>query len=196
MSHDQRRIEVADAAWKVIVREGLDRTSIRAIAYELGSSTAMVTHYFRNKDELTIFTLDLAFERALENMQASTQGLQGIERLERMIVSALPLEANSVMEWQVWVAFLGYAVGRKNLIQEHQKRYQRLQQIICQELADLQAENLIRDDLDLATEANAIIALVDGIGTGSVIKPDQIQAEQQRYIVRRHIKMLMTASST
>jgi AcrR family transcriptional regulator len=43
----ERRIEVAKAAWQVIIREGLDRTSMRAIAQELGSSTGVVTHYFR-----------------------------------------------------------------------------------------------------------------------------------------------------
>jgi AcrR family transcriptional regulator len=37
MSYGDRRIEVAKAAWRVIVREGLDRASMRAIAQELGS---------------------------------------------------------------------------------------------------------------------------------------------------------------
>ncbi len=194
MSHDQRRMEVADAAWRVIVREGLDRTSIRAIAYELGSSTAVVTHYFRNKDELTIFALEQVFEKVLEDMEASTQGRQGIERLEQMIFSALPFKASSVQGWQVWVAFLGYAIGRENLIQEHQKRYELLQKIICKELADLQTAKLIRNDLDVALEANALIALVDGIGTGIVINPGQFHAEQQQYLVRRHIKTSLAVS--
>ena len=194
MSHDQRRIEVADAAWRVIVREGLDRTSIRAIAYELGSSTAVVTHYFRNKDELTVFALERVFEKVVEDMQVSAQGQQGMERLEQMIFSALPLEDSSLLGWQVWVAFLGYAIGRENLIQEHEKRYELLQQIICKELTDLQSAKLIRSDLNVGLEANAIIALVDGIGSGIVINPRYFSVEQQQYLVRRHIKTLLTAS--
>lgn len=191
MSHDQRRIEVADAAWQVIVREGLDRASIRAIAYELGASTAVVTHYFRNKDELTLFALERAFDMALVDMQTSTQGLQGIARLERMMLSALPIDTSDVIGWQVWVAFVGYAVGRDHLMQAHRKRHQRLQNIIFQELLDLQTKQLIHSDLDLAFEANAIIALVDGIGIGAVINPEQFRADQQRYIVQRHIKTLV-----
>jgi BetI-type transcriptional repressor, C-terminal len=58
-------------------------------------------------------------------------------------------------------------------------------------LADLQAANLIRADIDLMLEANAIVALVDGIGTGSVIYPEQFSAEQQKYLVRRHINVLL-----
>jgi AcrR family transcriptional regulator len=192
MSYDERRLEVTKAAWRVIIREGLDRASMRAIAQELGSSTGVVTHYFRNKDELTLFALEQVFGKLLADMKAATQGQQGIDRLEQMLLSALPLEASGIPGWQVWVAFLGYAIGREPLIQEHRKRYDALQQLICQELADLQAAELIRDDLDLTLEAHALIALVDGIGTGVVINPKQFNAEQQRYLVQRYIKTLLT----
>lgn len=191
MSYDERRMSVARAAWRVIVREGLDRTSMRAIAQELGSSTGVVTHYFRDKEELILFALEKVFENTLEIMQTRGKGWQGIERLEQMIFAALPIDATDKDDWKVWVAFLGYSIGREHLVREHQKRYDLLRQIICQELADLQTAKLIRDNLDLSLEANALIALVDGIGTGVVICPEQFSPEQQRYLVRRHIKSLM-----
>jgi AcrR family transcriptional regulator len=193
-SYSDRRIEVSEAAWRVIVREGLDRTSIRAIAQELGCSTGVITHYFRDKDELTLFALERVFENLLEDMKAYSEGRQGIERLEQMLFSVLPFEARDIPGWQVWIAFLGYAVGRENLVQKHRKRYDFLHKIIYQELTDLQSEKLIRDDLDLTLEANALIALVDGIGTSIVIKPNQFHPDQQRYLVRRHIRTLLTSS--
>jgi AcrR family transcriptional regulator len=191
MSFDNRRIEVAKAAWQVIVREGLDRTSMRAIAQELGASTGVVTHYFRDKDALILFALERVFEHVLADMKIAAQGQPGIEGLAQMICTALPLEMSDKDDWKVWVAFLGYSIGREHLVQEHRKRYDLLRQIIAQELADLQAANLIRADIDLILEANAIIALVDGIGTGSVIYPEQFSAEQQKYLVRRHINVLL-----
>ncbi|AFY97052.1 TetR/AcrR family transcriptional regulator [Chamaesiphon minutus] len=194
MSFDDRRIEVAKAAWQVIVREGLDRTSMRAIAQELGSSTGVVTHYFRDKEELTLFALEQVFENVAAEMKACAKGQQGIERLEQMIFVALPLENIDRDEWKVWMAFLGYSIGREQLVREHRKRYDFLRQIISQELTNLQAAKLIRADLDLTLEANALIALVDGIGTGVVIYPEQFSAEQQKYLVRRHINVLLTLS--
>jgi AcrR family transcriptional regulator len=194
MSYDGRRIEVGKAAWRVIVREGLDRASMRAIAQELGSSTGVVTHYFRDKEELTLFALERVFENTLEGMKACAKGWQGIERLEQMIFSALPLETTDRDDWKVWVAFLGYSIGREHLVQEHQKRYDLLRQIICQELADLQTAKLIRASLDLTLEANALITLVDGIATLVVICPSQFSAEQQQYLVRRHINALLASS--
>ncbi|HEY9646008.1 MAG TPA: TetR family transcriptional regulator C-terminal domain-containing protein [Chroococcidiopsis sp.] len=88
------------------------------------------------------------------------------------------------------MAFLGYSIGRDQLIQSHRKHYDLLRQILVQELADLQAAQLIRADLDLHLEANALIALIDGIGAGVVICPEQFSAEQQQDLVRRHIKYL------
>jgi AcrR family transcriptional regulator len=191
MSYEDRRIEVAKAAWQVIIREGLDRTSMRAIAQELGSSTGVVTHYFRDKEELILFALGLVFENVAAEMEARSQGQQGIDRLEQMMCVALPLEQIDRDDWKVWVAFLGYSIGREHLVQEHRKRYDLLRQIISQELADLQTAQLIRADLDLTLEANALIALVDGIGTGVVICPEQFSATQQQYLVRRHLNNLL-----
>jgi AcrR family transcriptional regulator len=190
MSYDDRRVEVAQAAWRVIIREGLDRTSMRAIAQELGSSTGVVTHYFRDKEELILFALEQVFKHVVDDMRTSANGLQGIDRLEQMMFVALPLETTDRDDWKVWVAFLGYSIGREHLVREHQKRYDLLRQIIWQELADLQTAKLIRTDLDLALEANSLIALVDGIGTGVVIYPEQFSAAQQRYLVRRQIDTL------
>jgi AcrR family transcriptional regulator len=193
MNYDERRIEVVRAAWRTIVREGLDRTSMRAIAQELGSSTGVITHYFRDKEELILFALDRVFENVVEDMKACINGQQGIDRLAQMIFVALPLQANDRDDWRVWMAFLGYSIGRERLVQEHRKRYNLIRQIICQELADLQTAKLIRADLDLTLEANILIALVDGIGTGSVICPEQFSTEQQQYLVRRHINTLLAS---
>lgn len=194
MNFDDRRIEVANAAWRVIIREGLDRTSMRAIAQELGSSTGVVTHYFRDKEALILFALERVFENVLDKMKGCTQREQGIDRLEAMLFTALPLENRDKDDWKVWVAFLGYSIGREHLVQKHRKRYDCLRQMLTQALADLQTANLLRADLDLTLEANALVALVDGIGTGVIICPEQFSAQQQQYLVRRHINILLASS--
>ncbi len=90
--YDNRRLEVAQAAWQVIVREGLDRTSMRAISQELGSSTGVMTHYFRAKEKLILFALEQVVETTLKYMRSYAEKQQGIDRLEQMIFAALPLE--------------------------------------------------------------------------------------------------------
>ncbi|NJK66853.1 MAG: TetR family transcriptional regulator [Oscillatoriales cyanobacterium RU_3_3] len=195
-NYSDRRLEVTEAVWRVIIREGLDRTSMRAIAQELGSTTGVVTHYFRDKDELTLFALERVFENLFRDMEAGVKGWQGLERLEQMIFAVLPFAPSGIRGWQIWIAFLGYAIGRETLIEEHRKRYDSLRQMICQELTDLQTAQLIRKDIDPVLEANALIALVDGIGTGLVINAESFHPDQQRYLVQRHIKTLLAVSPT
>jgi AcrR family transcriptional regulator len=191
MSYADRRLEVTEAAWRVIVREGLDRASMRAIAQELGSSTGVVTHYFRDKDELMLFALERVFEKLFQDVETAAKGREGLDRLEQMTLAALPTLASGIPGWQVWIAFLGYAIGRENLVQEHRKRYDSLCHLISQELAELQVIGLIREDLDLTQESNALIALVDGIGTGVVINPEKFSTEHQRYLVHRYLSTVL-----
>ena len=54
---DQRRMELAAAAARVIARAGVDGASMREIANEAGWTTGTLVHYFANKHELLDFTL-------------------------------------------------------------------------------------------------------------------------------------------
>jgi AcrR family transcriptional regulator len=186
-SQQDRRIEVSDAAWRVILREGLDRTSMRAIAQELGATTGVVTHYFRDKDELMLFALDRLITKTITNMKASIEGYEGLERLERMLLTPLPLQPGDEAEWKIWIAFLGCAIGREALMVEHRRRYADLHNLVLKELQVLQAAQWIRADLDLNLEANALVALIDGIGTSFVIDSAQLSPDEQRYLVRRYV---------
>ncbi|MEM7066541.1 MAG: TetR family transcriptional regulator [Cyanobacteria bacterium P01_B01_bin.77] len=119
MAQNDRRLEVSAAAWRVIVREGLDRTSMRAIAQEMNCITGVVTHYFRNKQELILFALHQVTERLQGLMEQAVTKLSGTARLVAMLSSFFPIDQERQEILRVWVAFLGYAVGREGLMAEH-----------------------------------------------------------------------------
>ena len=119
MAQSDRRLEVSEAAWRVIVREGLDRTSMRAIAAEMNCTTGVVTHYFRNKQELILFALHQVTERLKLLMEKVVVDLSGRERLVEMLSSFLPIDQERQDILRVWIAFLGYAVGREDLMADH-----------------------------------------------------------------------------
>src|SRR5919112_6703613 len=66
---DSARAEVARATWAVVEREGLSGASMREIAREAGFTTGLLTHHFRDKDELMLFAFSLAFEAAADRMR-------------------------------------------------------------------------------------------------------------------------------
>ncbi|MEM9927775.1 MAG: TetR/AcrR family transcriptional regulator [Cyanobacteria bacterium P01_D01_bin.50] len=189
MSRD-RRLEVSEAAWRVIAREGLDRTSMRAIAQELGCTTGVVTHHFRNKQELILFALNQVTELQQKAMQAATHKISGIERLVEMLSAFLPLDNERRDILKVWVAFLGYAVGRESLMEEHQSCAAQLREVIIEELKALQSVKLIRADVELELEANVLLALVNGISLDSLIQGKHLSPAQQQLVIRRYVEQL------
>ena len=188
MPQQDRRIEVSEAAWKVIVREGLDRTSMRAIARELDCTTGVVTHYFRDKQELILFALHQVTEKLKQAMEEVAEQPVSVERLIEMLCAFLPLDNERQETLKVWVAFLGYAVGRESLMLEHQTSAGQLREIIIQELKTLLSAKKIHQDIDPAVEANTLLALVNGIALDSLIQEKHLNPKQQRTVIQRHFK--------
>jgi AcrR family transcriptional regulator len=189
--HHERRLEIVHAAWRVILREGVTQTSMRAIAQELGSTTGVVTHYFRDKDELMLFALDQIIEQTISALESAAVDKHGAMRLEGMLLATLPLTSEIGYGWQIWLAFLGYSIGRAPLMEEHRLRYEKLRIVILRELKDLEAQQVLRFGLNLEVETNAMIALVDGIGTNFVINPERFTPEYQCYLIRRFVLALV-----
>lgn len=186
MPQQDRRIEVSEAVWKVIVREGLDRTSIRAIARELDCTTGVVTHYFRDKQELILFALDRVTEKLQQAMQKVAEQPLSVDRLVEMLCAFLPLDNKRQEILKVWVAFLGYAVGRESLMLEHQASAGELREVIMQELKTLQSAKKIRQDIDAGVEANSLLALVNGIALDSLIQKKCLNSKQQKMVIQRY----------
>jgi len=189
-----RRHEVSEAAWRVIIREGLDRTSLRAIAQELCCTTGVVTHYFRDKQELILFALNQVTQSLLKAMEAERAQEVGVDRLVSMMSAFLPLDGERQAILQVWLAFLGYAVGRDSLMVEHQRSAAQLRQVILQELQALQSAQLIREDLDLEVEVNVLLALANGVSLDSLIQAKHLRPEQQQQVIRRYVDELLSTS--
>ena len=193
--HQDRRLQVSEAAWRVIVREGIDRTSMRAIAQEMGCTTAGVTHYFRNKQELILFALDQVTERLQALMRSALANATGTERLVAILSAFLPLNEQRKDIIKVWVAFLGYAVGRESLMVEHQRSAAQLQELIIQELEELQADGLVRTDIDSKIEADALLALGNGMSLDFLVQSDSLSIEQQQMIIQRHVSRILSSTA-
>lgn len=58
-----RKPEILEGYYNVLVREGLENTSISKIAKELGIHTSLIFHYFQNKENLTFELVQLMIEK-------------------------------------------------------------------------------------------------------------------------------------
>lgn len=129
-----------------------------------------MTHYFRDKQELILFDLDRVTENLKQAMEEVAEQPMSVDRLIKMLYAFLPLDDKRQEILKVWVAFLGYAVGRESLMLEHQASAGELREVIMQELKTLQSAKKIRQDIDAGVEANSLLALVNGIALDSLIQ--------------------------
>lgn len=171
---DQRRGELADAAARVIAREGIDGASLRGVAAEAGWTTGALVHYFASKRELLAFTLEtsLAQRRTKHGDRTSATADQ---ILRSMLFAALPTTASSRLHWIVTLAFAAQASADPELATIQRDAYLSFRSSVVTLLRDIpdipDIDHEGSDDADLEREAERLIALVDGIALQALFDP-------------------------
>jgi AcrR family transcriptional regulator len=114
-----RRTLIADALMRVAADRGLEAVSLRHVATEAGVSAGMVQHYFRTKDEMMAFALDVVRDRNQARVTEVT-GRLGDDPPARLLLRALiaallPLDDDSRDDGRVALAFLAYTTVRPEI---------------------------------------------------------------------------------
>lgn len=188
--------EVAEAAWRVILRDGLHRTSVRAIAAELGATTGVVTYHFKDKAELLLFALDRLGAAIIRNMDEALVGASGLDRIRRILGTTLPLGPRQASGWRLWLSFVGLALSNRRLREEHQRRLDVLNERFRDELVALQQAGVLPKALDPVFEADGLVALSDGIGLSHVLRPKVYPPERQWEIAEAYLAARFGAERT
>jgi len=190
---DVRRDEVVQATWRVIARDGLDRASMRAIAQELGSTTGVLTHYFRDKEALLDFVL-ASMADALDERWAPLLGATpSVERVIEHIAAVLPGNARLIDSWKVWLSFTVAAFARRRQSMDHTAFYASLRKRWANALRELQQHGEIRPDLDPEMEAELLLCLIDGLGVQGAISPKHLTGKRQRALLETYFAKLVAS---
>jgi len=186
VDHAQRRCEVLDVAIDLIAEGGVDRASVRSIAERTGCSTAIVSHYFRNKAEL----LQLAFERTIEQTrQRVDQAISDGCSTSRALEVLLPLNPSAARSWKIWFAFWGMALS--------DLKYRRIQATHGRE-----GQQIIRRVLDVCgdvprasaggrdKQAGRLLPMIAGIAALATYDPEGWPPKRQRAILAAEVEAL------
>jgi len=92
VDHQQRKENIAEAAWRVIRRDGLDGVSVRRIAQEMGISLGSLRYYFDNQHELLAFAMRLVSQRVHHRIQNLPFTGEPRHDMEQVIAQLLPLD--------------------------------------------------------------------------------------------------------
>ena len=183
VNHEERREEIAEAAWRVIEREGLAGADLREIAREAGHTTGVITHYFRDKRELMTFAFGLLVDRSTARMaRASAEA-----GLAEALAQVLPLDNERRRETAVWLALVGASLTDPQLAEGLRLRYRQAREAMLPVFRTALEEVPGEDPEDIGDE---LLAVVDGITVDALSDPERYPPGRQLVLLRRALVRL------
>ena len=190
VDHDQRREEVAEAAWRVIGRDGLEGATLREIAREAGFTTGVIQHYFRDRDELLAFAARLISEQGAERLHAAIAAHPpGRARLRGLLEVLVPTSLRAARV-AVLLGFWARAAtdSRHNAI--YLKQYARLRALFREQVVAAIASGALPSGLDPDDAADSLIAFGDGLCMRAGLDPERYPEVRRRHLIDRAIAAL------
>ncbi len=167
VDREQRRSEVMAVAFDLVAAQGIEALTFREIAATTGCSTSIVSHYFRNKNELLFGVYRLANERARERLDAAfAAGLPLLECFDAI----LPVDDAARRNWRVWLAFWARAHLEPEYLEERRQAAEGSLSLYRAMLAERTGLDVADASLDIASRR--LIAAVAGIGLEAMFAPD------------------------
>lgn len=105
VDHDERRLELVAATWRIIARLGIEGATMREIALEAGFANGALKPYFSSKDTLLTFAFGHVFNRTNERIASVTAGTSGLPALRAFCCEVLPLDDERVQEARIVIPF-------------------------------------------------------------------------------------------
>jgi AcrR family transcriptional regulator len=195
VDHDVRREELVEAAWRVIARAGMVGATMREIAREAGVSTGILAHYFADKEDLLGFALRLSHRRIYERFHARTQGLVGLAALRVIMLEALPLDQERLLEAQIEMNFLSLAVGDRSLRDLQNREFERFWDALHHRVSEAQTLGEISTTVDADRITHQLIILVEGISLEAVLYPARVSPDRQLKILEHFLAQLTATDS-
>jgi AcrR family transcriptional regulator len=166
VDHHARRTLIADALMRVAADRGLEAVSLRHVATEAGVSSGMVQHYFRTKEEMMTFALDVVSENVQARLVANDLGESPSPSalVRALLVQLLPLDERRRAEGRVTLAFLAYAAVKPAVAAALRADTARLREFVAGRIRAAQAAGEAPAGIDATHAAIVLLALVEGLG--------------------------------
>jgi AcrR family transcriptional regulator len=195
IDHDERRKQLAEATWRVILRDGVGGASVRTVAAEAGQSTGSLRHIFASQSELLVFALQLVIDRATARVASILPLPTAVRAVEAVAAELLPLDAERRAEMEVYLALFAAAKSHADLRSTRDAAHRTIRDA-CRWMIE-QLDNGV--DLDPASdrelELARLHAVLDGLAAHLIYEPADADPEWARRVLVRHIRSLGKAST-
>lgn len=179
VDHELRRQELVAATWQVIARTGIIGVTTREIAREAGVSTGVLAHYFADKEELLAAALRLSHQQVYERLRERTQGLLGLNALRVVMLEALPLDEQRLLEAQIELNFLALALGNSALRNLQHEEFERFWELLHYRVSEAQKLGQLWPEADPGDITHQLMIMVEGLSLEAVLYPSRATPQRQ-----------------
>ncbi len=190
VDHDERREDVAEAAWRVIGRDGLEGATLREISREAGFTTGVIQHYFRDRDELLAFVARQISEQAFDRMTSALETCSpGKACLRQLLEVLVPLDLRTARVSALMSFWARSAIDPvHNAIQARQ--YETIRRAFRGQVAAAMEKGEISPDRDADDVADHLLAFGDGLCVRSGMEPDRFPEQRRSAMLHAALKNL------
>ncbi|MET8995866.1 TetR/AcrR family transcriptional regulator [Amycolatopsis sp. NPDC004169] len=185
IDHDQRRSDIVDVTWDLIVRGGIEAATMREIAAAAGFANGALKLYFPSKEDIIAAT----YERALDMMRQYVEldGLRGLTALREICVSSMPIDEERITAGRVLLVFWQMSLGNRRMHDKYLEHVREWRGLLHRFLAEG------REDGDIVTETpdeqivDEIVLLNAGANVMSLVAGEFSTIDLQH----RHLESLL-----
>lgn len=183
VDHEQRRIEIVEATWRIIARGGFAAATMREIASEAGFANGGLKHYFASKDELLVAAYQRTFYRINERAAIATGDRSGLAAIRALCMEMLPLDRERQIESRVAVAFWDRAASNPVLMKVHADSHAIWRGFFEQQLDLARTSGEIREEVATALVVDELLWLTTGLQVVPLLDPKTTSPINQVRIV-------------
>ncbi|SDC51312.1 transcriptional regulator, TetR family [Paenibacillus sp. UNCCL117] len=190
VNHSLRREQLAEAAWRVIHRQGIEGVTVRCVAEEAGVSLGSLRHHFTTQSELLAYSMRLVSERIHQRLGQLPSTGDPRADFERMLGELVPLDDDTRSECEIWLGFIQKASTSPELrplsMEVHEQLYSAIRRCLrlIAEAGDAGAK------MDIELEALRAHALIDGLVVHGILYPSYMNNERIARIISAHVNSL------
>lgn len=196
VDHDHRRREIAMLTLDVMRAVGIENASIRSIAQRGGISMGVLTHYFKTKDDLVVFTFRWLADHSYAHLDRLIEDCApGLPSLETAIEAMFP-QASEPAALALWMSLWDRAVRNPIFAREHRNYYRRWRKYITKFLGDAIRLKQVPQSINVDIATDLIVAASDGLWLAMTLEPRRFSKAQRRVLLKKMIQNLTQRTNT
>ena len=189
VDHVERKRELSEAVWRVILRDGLEGVSVRNVAAEAGWSTGSLRHYFGTKEALLGAAAALMEERVLGRFEGRQYGGSPRTAVREVLCEVLPLDEDRRTEGELWFAFAARSLVDPKIAGEYGLVFDGVRELCGRIIGQMAEGGWLVSGLDPEVEAARLHALVDGLAVHGLMK--RLDEETMMDVLDAHLARII-----